>query len=67
MGDWHGGCHPGVASQAILTQRPTSAGLTLLAAAERTSDRRAAQHSSVRSQQQLALVYTRPRRQMPPH
>ena len=53
-GDRHGGRHHGIASQAILTQRPC-ADLTLLAAAERTTDRRAARHPSVRSQQKLAF------------
>src|ERR1035437_5025893 len=48
------GCHHGIAPQAILTQRPR-AGLTMLAAAERTTDRRAEQHPSVRSQQKLAV------------
>ena len=37
------------------TRAVPSAGLTLLAAAERTTDRRAEQHSSVRSQQKLSL------------
>jgi hypothetical protein len=40
--------------RAILTQHPC-AGLTLLAAAERTTDRRAERDPSVRSQQKLAL------------
>jgi hypothetical protein len=53
-GDRHGGCHHRIAPQAILTQRPR-AGVTMLAAAERTTDRRAEQHPSVRSQQKLAL------------